>query len=121
MTRVFILSHHRMFGHGLESLLSKETNLELVGQATDEQQAIEQIRKLHPNVVIWDSKNDREEPGPALLHVLKENPGIKLVNLSLHHNNAYVYQVTEWAVDDLAELVEMIKVSPRTGSKHQVK
>lgn len=110
MTRVFILSQHPMFGRGLESLLHREAGLELVGQETDEEQAIEQIRALKPQVVIWDSNGTQDGTMPTIIRILRENPGIRVIGLSLHNNNLYVYQVTQQIASGLEELVKAIKL-----------
>ena len=119
MTRVFILSHHAMFGRGLESLLRHEAEIELVGQEADEQKAIEQIKVLQPDVVIWDSHEAPDGPGPAIMRILRENPGIKVVGLSLRDNNLYLYQVTQRVVQGLDELIEAIAFSPMSTSTPQ--
>lgn len=111
MTRVFILSHHPMFGRGLESLLRQKTELELVGQETDEQKAIAQIKALQPQIVIWDSPAASNDPISAIMRILKDNPGTKVVGLSLHDNNVYLFQVTHQVVNGLEELIETIRVS----------
>jgi DNA-binding NarL/FixJ family response regulator len=110
MTRVFILSHHPMFGRGLESLLHREAGLELVGQETDEEKAIEQIKALQAQVVIWDSSKTQDGAMPTIISVLRENPGIRVIGLSLHDNNLYIYQVTQRIANDLEELIEAIRL-----------
>ena len=112
MTRIFILSRHRMFGHGLVSLLRQEKDLELVGQESDERKAIEQIKTLRPHVVIWDSAEAPDDSVPTVISILKENPGIRVVGLSLHNNNLYVYHLTRRVVKGLEEFVEAIRFSP---------
>ena len=100
-----------MFGRGLESLLRQKPELELVGQETDEQKAIAQIKFLQPQIVIWDSPEGPNDPMSTIIHILKENPGTKVVGLSLHDNNVYLFQVTQQVVNGLEELMETIRVS----------
>lgn len=110
MTRVFILSHHPMFGRGLESLLHREPGVELVGQETDEEKALEQIKALQVQVVIWDSSQTQDGAMPTIIRVLRENPGIRVIGLSLHNNNVYIYQVTQRIASGLDELIEAIRL-----------
>jgi DNA-binding NarL/FixJ family response regulator len=100
-----------MFGRGLESLLRQENDLELVGQESDEKKAFEQIKALQPHVVIWDSYEAPDGSVSVIDRILKENPGIRVVGLSLHDNNLYVYHLTQRVVKGFEEFVEAIRFS----------
>ena len=111
MTRIFILSQHRMFGRGLESLLRQEDDLELVGQESDEKTALKQIKTLQPHVVIWDSYEAPDGSVSVVDRILKDNPGIRVVGLNLHDNNLYVYHLTQRVVKGSEEFVEVVRFS----------
>jgi DNA-binding NarL/FixJ family response regulator len=51
----FIISSHLMFQHGLESLLSQQDGVDIIGRTTNPDSALEQIKTLQPDVVIIDS------------------------------------------------------------------
>lgn len=108
MTRVFIISSHLMFAHGLESLLRRETRLDVVGQEADEQKAIERIKELRPNVVILDSSKPPFEPVPTVIRILQESPGTNIIGLSLQNNTLYIYRATQRVVLNLEDLMEAI-------------
>jgi DNA-binding NarL/FixJ family response regulator len=108
MTRVFIISSHLMFGHGLESLLRRETQLEVVGQEADEEAAIQRIRELRPHVVILDSHGPPFEPTPTVIRILQESPGTNVIGLSLQNNTLHVYRATRRVVKGLEDLMEAI-------------
>ena len=105
--RVFVISSRLMFGHGLESLLRQETNFDIVGQETNIDQAIKQMKDLQPNVVILDSENAVSRVTP----ILHASPGVKVISLSLQNNDLYVYQVKQWIVRETEDLVEAIKAN----------
>ena len=108
MARVFIISSHLMFGHGLESLLRRETTLDVVGQEVDEPKAIERIKELRPNVVILDSSGPPFEPTPTVIRILQESPGTHVIGLSLQNNTLHLYQATQRVVTSLEDLTEVI-------------
>ncbi len=100
--RIFVISNHLMFGHGIGSLLREEAELEVVGQESNLNRAIEQIGALQPDVVILDS--DDPEPDLEVAHILRVRPGVKVISLSLDNNTLCVYQAsqrTTRGVDDL--------------------
>jgi DNA-binding NarL/FixJ family response regulator len=52
--RVLIVDDHSVVREGLRMLLSRDPDLEVVGEAADGTQAIEQARWLRPDVVVMD-------------------------------------------------------------------
>lgn len=110
-TRIFVLSDHLMFAHGLRSLLSQDPDLQLVGQETDIDRALEQIKVSQPDIVILDSS------GPSmqkldLKRILLARPGLKVIGLSLNSNNLYIYQATQKVVDSILDFKLAILQAP---------
>jgi DNA-binding NarL/FixJ family response regulator len=52
--RVLLVDDHSVVREGLRMLLSRDPDLEVVGEAADGAQAIEQARQLRPDVVVMD-------------------------------------------------------------------
>jgi len=109
MTRVLIISNHRMFGSGLESLLDDEPGLEVVGQEKDLEQAIDRMDDHEPDVVIFDSTGPTHECLPAVQEILKTRPGVKVIGLTLYDRIFYVFQALPWSGKQVEDLIEMIK------------
>lgn len=105
VNRIFIISGHLLFSYGLESLLCEETNLEIIGQEKDMEQAIDQIKRLQPDVVVLDSDNALSQITP----ILHASPGVKVISLSLQNNDLYVYQAKQWVARETEDLLEAIK------------
>lgn len=109
MTSVFIISNHAMFGQGLENLLRRETVVDIVGQETDVSQGIEQIKVLQPDVVIIDDNGPPDNSAAMVIRILIEIPNIKVISVSLHHNNFYVFRAllgVAASPRDLAKAIE---------------
>jgi DNA-binding NarL/FixJ family response regulator len=98
-----------MFSHGLESLLRQETNFDIVGQEKDIDLAIEQIKKLQPDVVILDNDN----AVPQVTPILHASPGVKVISLSLQNNDLYVYQAKQWVARETEDLLEALGNFPQ--------
>jgi DNA-binding NarL/FixJ family response regulator len=52
--RVLIADDHRLFAEALEAILTTDGRIEVVGQASDGEQAVELARKLDPDLVLMD-------------------------------------------------------------------
>ena len=52
--RVLIADDHLLFAEVLESILSSDERIEVVGRASDGNQAVELARRLEPDVVLMD-------------------------------------------------------------------
>jgi YesN/AraC family two-component response regulator len=53
-TRVLIADDHQVIREGLESLLSSALDLEVVGEAENGRDALDQVNALSPDVVLMD-------------------------------------------------------------------
>ncbi|MCI0526215.1 MAG: hypothetical protein L0Y56_01995 [Nitrospira sp.] len=106
---IFIVSNYIMFSYGLESLLSQQADLKIIGQETDPVQAIKRIEQTQPDVVIIYA--DASPPGstPIVIDILKVNSKAKVIGLNVQNNIFYVYQATQWVVTRWEDLLKAIQ------------
>jgi DNA-binding NarL/FixJ family response regulator len=98
-----------MFSYGLENLLQEDQEIKVVGQETDIEQAIKQIKKVQPEAVIIYSDDSRITSRLTIIEILKASPNTKVIHLSLQNNTFYVYQATQWIATSLDDLLIAIK------------
>jgi DNA-binding NarL/FixJ family response regulator len=53
-TKVMLVDDHRIFREGLRSLLEKERDITIVGEATNGRDCVSTARELHPDIIIMD-------------------------------------------------------------------
>lgn len=118
--RTFIISIHAMFGHGLKTLLQEKQNIEIVGYETNVDQALKQIKKLQPDVIILESdKVPSNNPSAVLPRLLKENLGTTVISLSLQNNELFIYMTAQWLAKSTDDLVRAIQQEiPAYSSTH---
>jgi DNA-binding NarL/FixJ family response regulator len=114
----FIVSNHLMFQRGLESLLGRHKEIDLIGRATNPDQAVEELSLLHPDVIIIDSTSTSVGLTSAILRLLGIDSGIKVISVNLHNNQLFIYQhdqqmpsgynTVEWKVEDITDLIKAI-------------
>jgi DNA-binding NarL/FixJ family response regulator len=125
-TRVLIVSDSQTFSDGLKSLLLSGPRVDIISQEGEVNQAISQIKKLKPDVVIWANTGlEHDAPGKEV-HLLQSTPDVKTISLNLRNNELTTYYAgrkTVKLVQDVEDLIEAVKnsVSPPRRPVYRVK
>jgi DNA-binding NarL/FixJ family response regulator len=93
LPKVLLADDHRMMAEGLGSLLIPE--FELVGVVEDGRALLEAVKKLRPDVIVADITMPHLNGLDALTQLKKENPGVKVVFLTMHREVAYARRALE--------------------------
>jgi DNA-binding NarL/FixJ family response regulator len=91
---VLLAEDHMIVREGLKKLLEAEDDIVVVGEAADGRKAVELTQKLHPAVVVMDIAMPHLNGLEATRQILKTDPGVKILILSAHSDDAYVESVT---------------------------
>ncbi|MEX1279186.1 MAG: response regulator transcription factor [Acidimicrobiia bacterium] len=81
MTRLFLVDDHRLFVSGVRSEL--EESFDVVGVATDVDDAIEAIREHEPDVVLVDVHMPGGGGLAVVTNVLESHPDVRFLSLSV--------------------------------------
>lgn len=108
MKRVFVLSRRSLFHQGIETLLSQEAELEIVGQDTEPSEAVECIQKFNPDVIILNLDDPELDLSSPVLCVMREKTAIRIVGLSLRENKICIFQGEDKQVHKLEDLFNAI-------------
>jgi two-component system invasion response regulator UvrY len=54
MIRILVVDDHRLVRFGIRRMLESVTGFEIVGEAASGEAAVEQVRELHPDIVLMD-------------------------------------------------------------------
>ena len=92
---VLLAEDHMIVREGFRKMLEMEDDIEVAGEAQDGRQAVALAKKLHPDVVLMDIAMPLLNGLQATRQILKANPGIKVVMLSAHSDDAYITNATE--------------------------
>ncbi len=97
-----------MFSQGIETLLSQETGIEIVGQGTDLSASLECIQKHCPDVVIVNCDDPEPELTSVVMDILRDRLGICIIGLSLRNNQISIYRGEKKQVLQVDDLLEAI-------------
>ncbi len=82
--RVLLVDDHEIVRQGMASLLSEQSNIEIVGQASNGREAVNLTFELRPNVVIMDVSMPLMNGDEATRQIKRNVPGTRVVALSMY-------------------------------------
>jgi DNA-binding NarL/FixJ family response regulator len=83
---------HQIVRQGLKAILSTVPDLRLLGEASDGLEAVRQVEKLHPAVLVLDLMMPGLNGLEVTRQVTRKSPRTGIVILSMHSNEAYVVE-----------------------------
>ena len=86
---VFVADDHVLIRRGLKDILAKNQEIAVVGEAGDGPEAISEIKRLKPDVVLMDITMPKMDGIEATELILKELPETKVIILSMHQEHHY--------------------------------
>jgi DNA-binding NarL/FixJ family response regulator len=81
--RTLIVDDHALFRRGLEMVLNSEADIELVGEASDGQEAVSKAAESLPDVVLMDIRMPRSSGIEACRALKAASPSAKIVMLTI--------------------------------------
>lgn len=93
--RCIIVDDHTLFREGLRHVLESDPSLQVVGEASDAMNGIEEVRKLRPDIVLMDISMPGVSSFEAARQIEKESPGTRLIFLTMHEDEEYLLQCLE--------------------------
>lgn len=95
---VFIADDHAVVRDGLTFMLSAQPDIDVIGDAADGNYAVQQVKKLKPDVVIMDI-NMPELNGIEATHQIRQvSPSSQVIILSMYATNEHIFQALQAGV-----------------------
>jgi DNA-binding NarL/FixJ family response regulator len=88
--RVLAVDDHPLLREGIAALLADETDVVLVGEAADGREAVEQFRKLRPDVTLMDLQMPHLNGVEATMTIRTEFPDARIVVLTTYTGDVQV-------------------------------
>jgi DNA-binding NarL/FixJ family response regulator len=120
--RVLIADDHALLREGIRALLRASDDVEVVGEAADGQEAVEECRRLRPDVVLMDVAMPGLGGLEAALQLRRELPEVRVLVLTQYEDREYVARFLRSGVAGYvlkksagAELLAAIRSAHRGG------
>lgn len=91
--RILIADDHEMLREGLKSLMEKEKDMDVVGEAENGNETLRVAEKSAPHVVVMDVAMSDLNGIEATRRLKKSNDSVKVIGLSGHRNRSYVAEM----------------------------
>jgi DNA-binding NarL/FixJ family response regulator len=130
--RVLVVDDHALFRRGLEMVLEQEPDIEVVGEASDGAEAVEQAAETAPDVVLMDVRMPRQGGIDACTAIKDAVPSAKIIMLTISDEEADLYDaikagamgylLKEISIEEVASAIRAVHggqslISPSMASK----
>jgi DNA-binding NarL/FixJ family response regulator len=121
--KILIADDHKIIRDGLQALISGEADMEVVAKTDSGYEAVEFAKRYSPDIVIMDINIPDLNGIDATRLILSENPGVKVIALSVHSASRFVkeilkagasgYLVKHCAFEELAAAIRTVSQNKR--------
>lgn len=116
--KLLVADDHKIFRQGIKMLLEEESDLQVVGEASDGREAVKKATELKPDVILMDIAMANLNGLEATRQIKKQLPSAKVIMVTMHKNEEYVLQsfqagasgfiLKEGAVEELVSAIRSI-------------
>ena len=91
--KLLLVDDHEIVRAGLRMLFSAEPDVRIVGEATSGREAIEQVRRLAPDVVLMDVAMPDMNGIEATRRIKETFPQVAVLALTMHEDEEYFFEM----------------------------
>lgn len=88
--RILVADDHPIVREGVAALVGGQSDMQMVGQAANGREAIQQFRAHHPDIVLMDLQMPEMNGLDALIAILEEAPEARIIMLTTYAGDAQV-------------------------------
>jgi two-component system, NarL family, response regulator NreC len=88
--RILLADDHQLMRSGIRLMLERESDLSVVGEASDGREAVALAKSMRPDVVVMDIGMANLNGIEAAQQVTQNRPEVAIVMLSMHSDESYV-------------------------------
>ena len=96
-TKVLLANGHRLFRSGLREMLSSaDKDMEVLGEAQDDEEAVKLVKEMEPDVVVLDLIEPSAEEQKVIDRMLEASPKTRVVLISREDNFLLASPGSSW-------------------------
>jgi DNA-binding NarL/FixJ family response regulator len=90
--RIFLIEDHTILRAGLQALLSKESDFEIVGETDNGRDAMHAIAAMKPNIVVTDISMPGINGIELIREIKRRHPDMRVLVLTIHKTDEYIHE-----------------------------
>jgi DNA-binding NarL/FixJ family response regulator len=90
--KVFLADDHAVVRDGMKALLEGDHDITVVGIASNGRDAVRQVQKFNPDVVVMDIAMPELNGIEATARICEASPSIRVIILSMHDTSEHIFQ-----------------------------
>jgi DNA-binding NarL/FixJ family response regulator len=91
--KILLADDHKIFRQGLRGLIAEEKDMTIAGEAEDGRDALAQVARLRPDVVIMDVGMPALNGIEATRQITRDFPATRVIALSMHVDEKFVAEM----------------------------
>jgi DNA-binding NarL/FixJ family response regulator len=91
--RILLADDHAVVRQGFKMILSAQPDMEIVGEAGNGREAVDQAERLQPDVVVMDVAMPELNGIEATRRLAESTPRTRVLALSMHKDSVYVREI----------------------------
>ena len=97
--KILIADDHAVLRAGLKLLLNSESDMEVLGEASNGLEAVRKAEELKPDILLLDISMPGLNGQVVAKTLKKQNPEIKILVVSMHEDESYLREMLQAGVD----------------------
>ena len=93
--RILIADDHPVVREGLITMISRESDFQVVGEAKDGLEAVSRAKELKPDIVLIDLRMPEMDGVEAIRQIISDYPDIKFIILTTYSDDDYIFRGIE--------------------------
>ena len=93
--RVLIVDDHAVVRDGLITMLGREKDFTVVGEAQNGLEAVEKAQELEPDVILMDLRMPELDGVEAMHRIRSQNPEVRFIVLTTYDTDEYIFDAIE--------------------------
>ena len=93
--KVLIVDDHAVVRDGLTTMLNRQADLSVVGEATNGLEAVDRAGTLRPDIILMDLRMPELDGVEAMRRIRAEDPDVKFIVLTTYDSDEYIFDAIE--------------------------
>lgn len=90
--RILIVDDHAIVREGLRTLLEAQPDIEVVGEATNGEEAVDRTKEVQPDIILMDITMPGMNGLEATQQIKQQNTDVKILILTMHESDEYLFK-----------------------------